>query len=85
MNTFGLLTAGSVKQLEQLISRLLHGSTSKFWDRRKGLGNYREIRLYLFSCKFCTHPIPPIFPIHPIICKGSYKEPIFQEIIRYFL
>ena len=84
MNKFGLLMAGSVKYLEQLIARLLHGST-KFSDRRRGLGNDREIRLYLFSCKFCTHPRPPIFPIHPIICIGSYKEPIFVGILLYFL
>ena len=31
------------------------------------------------------HPGPPIFPVYPIICVGCYKEPIFQEILLYFL
>ena len=26
---------------------------------------------------YCRHPGPPKFPIYPIICIGSYKEPIF--------
>ena len=29
------------------------------------------------------HPRPPVFPIYPIICIGSYKGPIFQEILLY--
>ena len=29
-------------------------------------------------------PRPPIFPIYLIIFIGSYKEPIFQEILLYF-
>ena len=36
-------------------------------------------------CMTCRHPRLPIFPIYPIICMGSYKEPIFQEILLYCL
>ena len=31
------------------------------------------------------HPRPPLFPIYPIICIGSCKDPIFQEILLYYL
>ena len=34
---------------------------------------------------YCGHPGPRMFPIYPIICMGSYKEPIFHEILLYFL
>ena len=29
------------------------------------------------------HPGPPMFPIYPIICIRSYKEPIFQKILYF--
>ena len=29
------------------------------------------------------HPRPPMFPIYPIICIRSYKEPIFQKILYF--
>ena len=60
------------------------------WEQEKGLkytlmSTFFCLCYHIYAFHSVRHPRPPILPVYPIICIGSYKEPLFQEILLYFL